>query len=60
VNAPGYDEMPNLVKRKIFAQVLSASHRIAAVAAMPPEKRVAYLQSISEKVATELTPGDAP
>lgn len=57
VNAPGYDEMPDLVKRQIFGKVLAASHRVAAVAALPPEKRLEYLQSITEKVQTELTPG---
>jgi hypothetical protein len=56
VNAPGYDDMPDLVKRKIFAKVLQASHQIAAVAALPPEKRVAYITSITEKMATALEP----
>lgn len=58
VNAPGYDEMPDLVKRKVFAKVLHASHQIAAVAALPPDKRVAYITSISEKVASELAPAE--
>ena len=56
VNAPGYDEMPDLVKRKVFAKVLQASHQVAAVAALPPEKREAYITSISEKMATALEP----
>ena len=56
VKAPGYDEISDLVKRQIFAKVLTASHRVAAVAAMPPEKRQAYLQSITERVAQELAP----
>ena len=56
VNAPGYDEMPDLVKRKVFAKVLQASHQVAAVAALPPDKRVAYITSISEKMATALEP----
>lgn len=58
VNAPGYDEMPDLVKRKIFAQVVSASHRVAAVAALPPEKRTDYLQQITERMQAELAPGE--
>ena len=58
VNAPGYDEMPDMVKRKIFAQVVSASHRVAAVAALPPEKRTDYLQQITERMQAELAPGE--
>jgi len=60
VNAPGYDQMPDMVKRKIFGNVLTAAHRVAAVQALPMEKRIAYLQEITEKVQQELTPGDAP
>jgi hypothetical protein len=56
VNAPGYDQIPDLVKRKIFSKVQTASHQVAAVAALPMDKRIAYIQSISEKVATELAP----
>lgn len=58
VNAPGYDAMPDLIKRRIFSKVLSASHRVAAVAALPMDKRTSYLQSISEKVQAELQPGE--
>ncbi len=60
VNAPGYDQMPDMVKRKVFSNVLTAAHRVAAVQALPMEKRIAYLQEITEKVQQELTPGDAP
>ena len=60
VSAPGYDQIPDLVKRTIFSRVLTASHRVGAVAALPPEKRQAYLQTITEKVAAELQPGDTP
>lgn len=56
VNAQGYDQMPDLVKRRIFAKVLTASHQYAAVQALPMEKRVQLLQSITEKVAAELLP----
>ena len=60
VSAPGYDTIPDMVKKQIFAKVLTASHRVAAIAALPMEKRLAYIQQISEKVAAELQPGDAP
>ena len=56
VNDPGWDAMPDLVKRRVFAKVLQASHRVAAVSALPPEKRVAYITSISEQMAAELAP----
>ena len=56
VNQPDYDQIPDMVKRKIFAKVLVSSHQVAAVAALPPEKRVAYITSISEKMATALEP----
>lgn len=59
VNAEGYDAIPDLVKRKIFSKVLTASHQVAAVAALPMDKRIAYIQSISEKVAQELAPEGA-
>ena len=56
VTKPGYDAMPDLVKRQIFAKVLTASHQMAAVQALPMEKRAAYLQLITEKVAQQLAP----
>jgi hypothetical protein len=56
VNAPGWDTMPAMVQRKIYAKVLQGSHQVAAVAALPMDKRVAYIQSISEKIAQELEP----
>lgn len=58
VNAPGYNEIPDLIKRNIFSRVLTASHKVAAVAALPMDKRVAYIQSITEKVQAALTPAE--
>ena len=57
VNSPGYDDIPDMIKRKIFSKVLTASHQVAAVAALPPEKRTEYLQQITEKMQAELAPG---
>ena len=54
VNAPGYDQVPDLIKKQMFARVLTASHRVAAVQALPLEKRLEYLKSITERVAQEL------
>lgn len=56
VNADGYDQIPDLIKKRIFAKVLTASHQVAAVSALPMDKRIAYIQSISEKVAAALGP----
>jgi hypothetical protein len=56
VNAQGYDQIPDMIKRQIFSKVLTASHRLAAVQALPMEKRLLMIQSISEKVAAELAP----
>ena len=56
VNAPGYDRMPDMLKKKMFARVLSASHKIAAMQALPIDKRVAYIGQIVDKVAAELAP----
>jgi hypothetical protein len=60
VSDPGYDQIPDLIKRKIFAKVLATSHAVAAVGAMPMEKRIEYLQQITEDIAAELTPEAAP
>ncbi len=54
--APNYDAMPDLVKRRIFARVLQASHQVAAAQALPIDKRLAYIKSIGENVAAELAP----
>ena len=56
VNAPNYDSLPDLVRRRIFAKVMVAAHRVGAVTAIPPEKRANYLQAITEKMSAELAP----
>ena len=56
VNAPGWDAMPDLIKRKVFSNILTESHKYAAAMALPMDKRLAYLQSITEKMQVELMP----
>lgn len=56
VSQPGYEQIPDMIKRRIFQRALEAAHRVAAVDALPPDKRQAYLQQITEKVARELAP----
>ena len=60
VNAPGYDAMPDMIKQRIFREVITAGRRVAAVQALPQDKRMAYLQSITEKITAELQPGETP
>lgn len=54
VNGAGWDALAELKQRTIYSRVLRASHQMAAVVALPMDKRLAYLQTISEKVQQEL------
>ena len=56
VNAEGWDAMPDLIKKKVFSNVLTASHKFAAAMALPMDKRMAYIQQITEKMTAELQP----
>ena len=56
VNAPGYDSIPDIIKRRIFTNVLTASHKFAAAMALPADKKLAYIQQISERMTQELQP----
>jgi hypothetical protein len=54
VNAPGWDELPALIKRAAFRKVFAKAHQAGAYAALPPEKREALITEITEKVQTDL------
>jgi hypothetical protein len=56
VNAPNWDSTPDLIKRRVFTKTLTAAHKYAAAVALPMDKRAAYLQGITEKMAVELSP----
>jgi hypothetical protein len=43
VESPGWDATPDVVKRKIFQRVFAGSHRMGALAALPPEERQGIL-----------------
>jgi hypothetical protein len=56
VNAPGWDDLPDLVKTRAFRKVFAAAHKAGAYEALPPEKRDALIGEITEKVQAALTP----
>jgi hypothetical protein len=54
VNAPGWDDIPDLIQRRIYQKAFALAHRNAAIAALPPDQRAPLLQQITEKVQAEL------
>jgi hypothetical protein len=58
VNAPGWDSLPDLIKKRAFAKVFLQAHRAGAAAALPPDLRTGIAQEIVEKIAAELSPAD--
>lgn len=56
VNGPGWDELPDLVKKRAYAKVFLQAHRAGAAAALPPELREGIVQEITEKVTAALQP----
>jgi hypothetical protein len=58
VNAPGYDQIPDMIKRQIFRKVILASRSFAAAMALPAEKKMAYIQQITERMQEQLQPAE--
>lgn len=56
VNSPAWDNLPDLVQRRIYSKVFLQARRAGAAAALPPEQRGAIVQEIVQKLETELTP----
>lgn len=54
VNQPTWDDVPDLVQRRIFSRVFRDAHKFAAIKALPPESRGPLIQQITERMATEL------
>jgi hypothetical protein len=54
VDAPGWDELPDLVQRRVYAKAFASAHRHAAIAALPPEERGPLIQQLTEKIQSEL------
>ena len=59
VNAPGYDQMPPMIQKKMFANVLRSTRQVAAATALPMEKRLAYIQDIVEELGAAMQPEQA-
>lgn len=58
VNSPGWDAMPDLMKKRAFAKAFLHAHRAGAAAALPPELRSEIVQEITEKLTAELQPAE--
>lgn len=56
VNSPQWEKLPDLAQKRVFNRVFSSAHRVAALQAIPLEKRLKLGQEITEKVIQELTP----
>lgn len=56
VNAPGWEDLPDPVQKRIYSKAFLQAHRAGAAAALPPELRAGIAQEISEKIQTELAP----
>ena len=61
VNGPGWDQLPDLVKKRAYSKVFLQAHRAGAAAALPPDLRAGIAQEISMKIQAELAPaGESP
>jgi hypothetical protein len=56
VNSPGWDDIPDLIQRRVYAKAFAMAHRHAAIVALPPEQRASAIEQITEKIRTELEP----
>jgi len=54
VNSPTWDEMPDLVKRRVYQQAFKAAHTVAGFAAIPMDKRIRLTQEVSGKMMEAL------
>ncbi len=58
VNQPTWDLLLDITKKKIYSKVFANAHRVGAAAAIPLEKRMRLGQEITEKVISQLQPGE--
>jgi hypothetical protein len=60
VSGPGWEGLPDLVKKRAFAKVFLQAHRAGAAAALPPDLRAGIAQEITQKIQRELQPEGEP
>lgn len=58
VNDPGWDALPDLVKKRAYAKVFMQAHKAGAAASLPEELRAGVVQEITEKVTAALQPSE--
>lgn len=56
VNADGWDDLPDLLKKRAYQKVFKQAHRAAAAQALPADLREGLINTITEKVQAELAP----
>lgn len=56
VDMPMWDALPDMAKKRAMERAMTVAHRIAALQAMPIEKRLRLSQEITEKVVQALQP----
>jgi hypothetical protein len=59
VNAPGWDEMPIILKRQVYQNVFSAATNYAKMQAITPDERGVDINAAAEKLIKELMTPDA-
>jgi hypothetical protein len=58
VAAPGWDDLPDLVQKRIYTKAFRMAHKAGAAAALPPALRESLVNQITEKLQAELAPAE--
>lgn len=53
VNAPSWDTLPDIAKKRIFKRVFEVAHKAGAAAALSPEERIPVIEKIIERMQEE-------
>lgn len=56
VGSPGWDDLPDLLKKRAYQRVFKQAHRAAAAQTLPADLREGLINQITEKVQAELAP----
>ncbi len=54
VNSPNWENMPDLVKKRIYANVIAESRKSGVRAALPAEQRIAKAREIADKITEQI------